>query len=300
MRLLSWDVGIINLSYCLIEYDNSDKSNPIWKIIDWDIINLTNRDKIKCFQCGANPSLMQQIPDNDIIYTCKNHIKNINTKIADFENFCKPVDCNENCQFESKKKCDKPIKYTFTKGDEICYYCNTHAKSEYKKMEKSLELKPYKKKAVRDINLDELRLKLIRTLDDKPLLMTATQVLIENQPTLKNPRMKAISSTIYDFYLIRGIVDKDITKSNITLVKYMCPSNKLKLANDGDSQKLVKLKGNEAKTYKLTKALGIKYCVELISLEQETKEKWLDHFNSYKKKDDMADSFLQGIYYVYN
>ena len=112
--------------------------------------------------------------------------------------------------------------------------------------------------------------------------------------------MKAISSTIYDFYLIRGIVDKEITDSNITLVKYMCPSNKLKLANDGDTQKLVKLKGQEAKTYKLTKALGIKYCTELISSDEKTKEKWLDHFNSYKKKDDMADSFLQGIYYVYN
>ena len=44
MRLLSWDVGIINLSYCLIEYDNSDKSNPEGKIIDWDIINLTDRE----------------------------------------------------------------------------------------------------------------------------------------------------------------------------------------------------------------------------------------------------------------
>ena len=109
--------------------------------------------------------------------------------------------------------------------------------------------------------------------------------------------MKAISSTIYDFYLIRGIVDKEITESNITLVKYMCPSNKLKLANDGDTQKLVKLKGQEAKTYKLTKALGIKYCTELISSDEETKK--IDHFNSYKK-DDMADSFLQGIYYVYN
>ena len=48
MRLLSWDVGIINLSYCLIEYD---KQLLTWKIIDWDIINLTDRDKIKCFQC---------------------------------------------------------------------------------------------------------------------------------------------------------------------------------------------------------------------------------------------------------
>ena len=35
----------------------------------------------------------------------------------------------------------------------------------------------------------------------------------------------------------------------------MSPSNKLKLADDGDTQKLVKLKGDEAKTYKLTKSL---------------------------------------------
>ena len=299
MRLLSWDVGIINLSYCLIEYD---KKNLTWKIIDWDIINLTNRDKIKCFQCGAKPSLIQQINGQDILYSCKTHSKNINTKLADFNNYCKIVDAdnNETCNFIGKNKCSKNIKYIFHKNNDFEYYCNNHAKSEYKKLEKSMELKPYKQKAVRDINLDELRLKLIRTLDDKPLLLTANQVLIENQPTLKNPRMKAISSTIYDFYLIRGIVDKNITKSEITLVKYMCPSNKLKLANDGDTQKLVKLKGQEAKTYKLTKALGIKYCTELISMDENTKEKWLEHFNSFKKKDDMADSFLQGIYYVYN
>ena len=74
MRLLSWDVGIINLSYCLIEYD---KKNLTWKIIDWDIINLTNRDKIKCFQCGAKPSLIQQINGQDILYSCKTHSKNI-------------------------------------------------------------------------------------------------------------------------------------------------------------------------------------------------------------------------------
>ena len=292
MRLLSWDVGIINLSYCLIEYEKSTKE---WSIIDWNIINLTNRDQMKCFQCGAKPSLFQQILDKDIIYSCKNHSKNINVNCDDMEKIY--TENTENiCCFEGKNKCEKSSKYEYNDN----YYCNVHAKSEYKKLSNSYIVKPFTKKAVRDINLDELRLKLIRTLDDKPLLLTANQVLIENQPTLKNPRMKAISSTIYDYYLIRGIVDKDITKSNVELVKYMCPSNKLKLANDGDSQKLIKLKGQEAKTYKLTKALGIKYCTELISLDKETKEKWLDHFNAYKKKDDMADSFLQGIYYVYN
>jgi hypothetical protein len=288
MRLLSWDVGILNLSYCLIEYD---KDNKIWNIIEWDIINLTNRDKMKCYHCGAKPSLFQQIIDKDMIYSCKRHIKNINQICDNFKNIF-----NENteniCCFEGKNKCMKQSKYSYKDK----YYCNTHAKSEYKKQSNSYQLKVFTRKAVRDINLDVLRLKLIRTLDEKKVLLTANKVLIENQPTLKNPRMKSISSTIYDYYLIRGIVDKDITKSNIDLVKYMCPSNKLKLADDGDSQKLIKLKGDEAKSYKLTKALGIKYCAEMIKND----EKWLDHFTSFKKKDDMADSFLQGIYYIYN
>jgi hypothetical protein len=293
MRLLSWDVGIINLSYCLIEYDNINKDNQKWEIIDWNIINLTNRHEMICYQCGAKPSFVQQILNTKNKYTCKNHMKNINTIPDNFEDLCLlNENSNEKCQFEGRKHCEKTIKYTFHDKK----YCNTHAKSEYKKYAKSFELKPFTKKAVRDINLDELRLKLIRTLDDKPLLLTATQVLIENQPTLKNPRMKAISSTLYDYYLIRGIIDKDITNSNINLVKYMCPSNKLKLADDGDTQKLIKLKGNDAKTYKLTKSLGIKYCSEMI----KNNEKWSNHFNFFKKKDDMADSFLQGIYYIYN
>jgi len=42
MKVLSWDVGIINLAYCMIEYINND-----WKILDWGIINLTNREKMK-------------------------------------------------------------------------------------------------------------------------------------------------------------------------------------------------------------------------------------------------------------
>ena len=48
MKVLSWDVGIINLAYCLIDF----KSEKDWKIIDWNIINLTDRDKIKCKVCN--------------------------------------------------------------------------------------------------------------------------------------------------------------------------------------------------------------------------------------------------------
>ena len=47
------------------------------------------------------------------------------------------------------------------------------------------------------------------------------------------------------------------------------------------------------KTYRLTKSLGIKYCLDLIQHLTEM----TTHFNSHKKKDDLADSFLQGAYF---
>jgi len=281
-RVLSWDVGIINLSYCLIEYNDKKE----WTIIDWDIINLTNREKEKCYQCGAKPSFVYKIEDK---FTCKNHMKHLNTTPPEFDNIVKKNTENK-CCFEGKVKCEKPSKYMFNEK----YYCNNHSKSEYKKYCNLYKLIDYNRKSVKSTSLDEIRLKLLYRLDELSLLLTANTVVIENQPTLKNPRMKAISSTLYDYYMLRGMVDKSITKSNITRVKYMCPSNKLKLADDGDTQKLVKLKGDDAKQYKLTKELGIKYCKIMVKPYQQ----WTDKINSFKKQDDMADSFLQGIYYI--
>ena len=104
-----------------------------------------------------------------------------------------------------------------------------------------------------------------------------------NKVSLKKWKAKAVA--VY--------TAKERTKSNITRVKFMSPSNKLKLADEGDTKKLVKLKGNDAKTYKLTKSLGIKYCQEMI----KPFENWKIVFNQHKKKDDLADSFLQGMYY---
>ena len=43
------------------------------------------------------------------------------------------------CSFEGKNKCTKKAKYKI--GD--LYFCNTHAKGHYKKMESSFQLKKY-------------------------------------------------------------------------------------------------------------------------------------------------------------
>ena len=64
--------------------------------------------------------------------------------------------------------------------------------------------------------IDELNYDLIKTLESYKQFIDVDIVIIENQPTLKNPKMKAISSALYNYFLIRGIFDKKINKSNIT------------------------------------------------------------------------------------
>jgi hypothetical protein len=287
MKVLSWDVGIINLAYCMIEYIEND-----WKIIDWGIINLTNRQKYKCINCGKNASCYTNL-DNNEIYYCKKHLpKDLNP--PEFEHvFIEKNDAICSWQTE-KSKCKSKCKYMCTDNEyKNNYYCRSHAKTIYKRIENRYSIKNIKKKSVGSLPIENLKLKLINILDTHKNFLQVDIVLIENQPSMKNPKMKAISSTIFDYFMIRGLVDKDITNSIINIVKFMSPSNKLKLADEGDTKKLVKLKGNDAKTYKLTKSLGIKYCSEMI----KPYDKWVNLFNSYKKKDDLADSFLQGMYY---
>ena len=47
--------------------------------------------------------------------------------------------------------------------------------------------------------------------------------------------------------------------------------------------------------YKRTKYLGIKYCKHMIS-ESDQEDVWIKLFDTSKKKDDLADAYLQGMY----
>ena len=295
MKILSWDVGIKNLAFCLIEVNQHDKTNN-WCIKDWGIINLIDKGDIICTSCKKRASLY--LPCDKLRF-CKIHSKKYENEIKPYCDYFKENDSKLPCCYEitSKKEtrvCGKNSKVCL-KTDSKHNYCTAHSKVVYKRYTVSKKFIPIKKINASNESIDILRKKLVNELDKKKHFLECSIVLIENQPTLKNPKMKAISSTIYDYFLIRGIVDKQLNNSKMELVKYISPSNKLKVADEGDTTKLIKLKGDEAKTYKLTKALGIKYCLKMIEGQTE----WINCLNSYKKKDDMADAFLQGMYYIF-
>ncbi|AKI80185.1 hypothetical protein QJ850_gp514 [Acanthamoeba polyphaga mimivirus] len=309
MRIISWDVGVIYLAYCVLEYVLSKNKEVTINIIDWNIINLmeNNRLVINCCGmkkgntiCDKKASYCLRTPDKEIFGYCKTHLTqyNINWSIQDTEKmFTKLSKSDHTCTFLKKTGdyCGKKATYKYKNNKSTNYYCNVHYKSELKNRTKEFSPQPIRNTIVKKYPTAQLQYNLIKKLDGLSkhfATLGIERVIIENQPSQKNPKMKSIASTLFDYFLIRGFCDK-IHNIDIKLIRYICPSNKLKV-NKNNTLEVFKANKDSKKKYKLTKALGIKYTKQLLNNEQEQ----LDYLNSFEKKDDLCDAYLQGRYYL--
>ena len=75
---------------------------------------------------------------------------------------------------------------------------------------------------------------------------------------------------------------------NVQYIEFISASNKLKECAIKDKT-----------TYSDRKKLGIAKCLEIITNDFRFHEH-IDYFNKHKKKDDLSDSFLQGIWFINN
>lgn len=140
---------------------------------------------------------------------------------------------------------------------------------------------------------------LYNKLHDKFIDYDIDTILLENQPVLKNPLMKSIQMIIYGYFNY----EKHIMGRNIESIKLINASNKLKLGkklkdfnNSVDVQEINKINSK----YTKNKKLAIIYTNHFLKqrLIEEDYEKYITIFNDHKKKDDLSDAFLQGLYFI--
>ena len=294
MKIISYDVGIKNLAFCIVDEN--------MKILKWDVIDLLNVDN-KCSFCENNA---------DILFykykLCKDHKKKVEELKEPFDEKVKKEDKCCVCQKAAKCKIGSS------------FLCNIHRKS--------FENKNYKIKETNvtcdKISTAQFKYNLVTTLDSMPDLSDVDTVLIENQPSFKNPKMKAIADTLAGYYLIRGVVDKK--RFHLDDIHLIAPSMKLKLSpvegmteedknilkldltkrkgkkdekkeevkdeenKEGEDDKEKKGKGKM--TYKQGKDFAIRKCLSLIDDEHK------NFLKTHKKKDDLCDCHLQAYHYL--
>tara|TARA_B100000927_G_scaffold216105_1_gene176361 strand:- start:1590 stop:2180 length:591 start_codon:yes stop_codon:yes gene_type:complete len=142
--------------------------------------------------------------------------------------------------------------------------------------------------------LDELTKRLYKQLNSHFYSYNITKVLLENQPVLKNPVMKSVQMIVFSFFQYQAI----LLAREINTIKLINASNKLKVGKTfteiNNNEDIIKIKSK----YTRNKKFAIEYTYKILQDRIENFETLIEYFKENKKRDDLADAFLQGIYYI--
>lgn len=118
-------------------------------------------------------------------------------------------------------------------------------------------------------------------------------VLIENQPVLKNPIMKTLQIIIFTFFHMKKRQHQ--LPHSIDFVSANSKNKAYKLLPQDKGEELCNASIEKAKTdkgYKYNKVLAVHVCHEILSRSSIAPD-IIEMFQKHKKKDDLADCFLQ-------
>lgn len=280
MQLISIDVGIKNLAYCILEKNANAiaganaiaDANPCdYKIIKWDSLNLCG-DEPNCLECKNKASYTK----NKLNY-CLTHAKKTGFIIPTKDNSSSAI---KKMKIESLISLAGDYKITINENDKKNVILKTVIDFfDKNRMEKT------NKTSANSLDLVTIGISLKKEFDKIVPHVTIDQVIIENQIGPIANRMKMIQGMIAQYFIMCGI-------PQVTCVSSM---NKLKAFTESDHTK------GDKSDYKDRKKLGIEITKGIIekSIIAEMKE-WTPFFLQHKKKDDLADSFLQGIWFLQN
>jgi len=302
--IASFDIGIKNMAYCVVELDINTSPTCAKRILTWGIINMVpevaqppnccctieknvSRGSKKAAATAATATAAAPQPCTNIsaytcsgLYYCKKHIDK------------KRVITSKEFSSLKKKKIDSLREFCEKRAIVVDF---TEKKLKIvENIEKILISNFYipiiatNTKNAKEIDLICAGREMTRQLDNifcsqqnPNLINQITHVFIENQISTLAVRMKTLQGMLTQYFIIRG--GEQLT------IKYISALKKLNSINDGHKTKT---------TYSERKKQGIELCGKLLRENKNVDvSNWIDFFeNSRTKRDDLSDAFLQGVF----
>ena len=341
MKLISFDIGIKNMAYCIFTVSLENKTVSVQ---DWNILNLMDLENTiikktcSCTLIGKPVKKKDKSQSNSIVKICG--------KTAKFEKgnqtFCEmhaKKHASENTQnmdyryIIPTKEISPPSLKKMSKEElihlgTIKYPIFTESQlGTLKTKKRCLDiLLPYfqehcfvpilakKSKGAGEVDLITIGRNMrdrLNELSQNCFIGDNCHVIMENQISPLAGRMKTIQGMLTQYYIMQelslnnelnNVSQNGSNNNNIIHIEYISSANKLKdlVVVPDKSDKDKSCTDNSVsmqEKYKQHKSDSIRICTQFLTENPEITS-WTSNFNNSGKKDDLADCFLQGIWYL--
>ena len=328
MRLASFDVGIKNLAYCVF-----DVSAPQRQIVSWTVANLlapeTPAVSYTCTQeltrkrksdaakpCGKVAKY--QSPTHAHHYCCETHAKKSTEWILPKKDYTLSKLKNKTLPVLQSAAREHQIDCCGLKKLEIAEKLAVHYEGRTWRL---LGTSADQLKKAGETDLITIGRAIKRVLDADMAMGGVTHVIIENQISTIASRMKTIQGMIAQYFIMQAReIQVEFVSSHNKLKGYVLPSETTQtqtqtqeyntdrgersepLEGVGKGFSAPSLEGGLRReplvpSYRANKSDGVAICRELLNTTP-TYESWKPILEASKKKDDLADCFLQGVWWI--
>lgn len=161
--------------------------------------------------------------------------------------------------------------------------------------EKEFEIRLWENFSLHEHDLKEAIVALVRELDKRPWMLQADHICIEEQLDI-NPTMRIMSHAIQTYFVTKSKIQEasshgvSVVRRSGPRIAFISAQMKFKVCSVPDPTE------NGESAYKKNKKIAIAMAKKVLQNQRDYKS--LAYLESFKKKDDLADSLLQGIIFM--